>query len=111
MKTLPSLLGGIILAAGLTLGSCGDGDSSAEKSDDQPEKSAEASKPYPLKVCVVSGEELGSMGKVHVINHEGSEVRFCCKECVPDFEKDPAKYLAMLKAGKAGSVDHSKHNN
>ena len=106
MKTLPSLLGGIILAAGLTLGSCGDGDSSAEKSDDQPEKSAEASKPYPLKVCVVSGEELGSMGKPVVIDHEGTEVRFCCKECLPKFNADPAKYIAMLKAGEAGTMEH-----
>jgi len=23
-------------------------------------------------------------------------VRFCCKDCVRDFKKDPAKYLAMI---------------
>lgn len=52
---------------------------------------------YPLDVCVVSGEKLGSMGEPFVITHEGTEVRFCCDSCVPKFEKDPAKYLAKLK--------------
>jgi YHS domain-containing protein len=52
--------------------------------------------PYPLKVCVVSGEKLGSMGKSYVHNHEGREVQFCCKSCLKDFNKDPQKYLKKL---------------
>ncbi|MES2438447.1 MAG: hypothetical protein V4584_05255 [Verrucomicrobiota bacterium] len=58
---------------------------------------ASASTPYPLETCLVSGEKLGEMGKPVVIEHEGREIRFCCKACVPDFQKDPAKYLAKLK--------------
>ncbi|NIP92573.1 MAG: hypothetical protein GWO24_03525 [Akkermansiaceae bacterium] len=98
--------GAVIAAAALVLSSCGDGGSSAESSGDTPDKaSAESPEPYPLQVCVVSGEELGSMGKPVIIEHEGTEVRFCCKECLPDFNKDPDKYLAILKAGKSGSAD------
>ena len=58
-------------------------------------------KPYPLTTCVVSGEKLGSMGKPFAYDHEGREVRFCCKNCVKDFKKEPAKYLKKLDdAGK-----------
>lgn len=53
-------------------------------------------KPYPLKTCVVSGEELGSMGKPVVITHDGVEVQLCCKNCIKKFEANPAKYLAKL---------------
>ncbi|MFM7103173.1 MAG: hypothetical protein ACKOET_10870 [Verrucomicrobiota bacterium] len=54
-------------------------------------------KPYPLKTCIVSDEELGSMGKPVVFNHEGQEIKLCCKNCRADFDKDPAKHLAKLK--------------
>ncbi len=69
------------------------------------EKKEEASLPpsadYPLQVCVVSGEKLGSMGKPHVIKHEGTEVQFCCKKCVTDFNADPKKFLAKIEAARA----------
>lgn len=51
---------------------------------------------YPLQTCVVSGEKLGDMGKPYVYTHEGREVRLCCKGCLKDFQKDPAKYLKKL---------------
>ncbi|MCX6945517.1 MAG: hypothetical protein NT173_12310 [Opitutales bacterium] len=28
-------------------------------------------------------------------------VRFCCKHCIKDFEKDPAKYLKKLDQAQA----------
>lgn len=59
--------------------------------------SAVVAKPYPLDTCIVSDEKLGGMGKPHVIVHEGQEIKFCCKSCLPKFEKEPAKYLAKLK--------------
>lgn len=52
---------------------------------------------YPLKVCLVTDNELGSMGKVIVKNYDGQEVKFCCKPCVKKFEVNPAKYLSKLK--------------
>lgn len=59
-----------------------------------------AAKPYPLDVCLVAGEKLGSMGKPHVIVHEGQEIKFCCSGCEPDFKKEPAKFLAKLAPKK-----------
>jgi YHS domain-containing protein len=55
-------------------------------------------KPYPLDVCLVSGEKLGSMGEPVSMVHEGQEIKFCCDSCPPKFKKDPAKYLGKLKA-------------
>ncbi|MCG3181239.1 MAG: hypothetical protein BIFFINMI_03614 [Phycisphaerae bacterium] len=70
----------------------------------QPEATAGS---YPLDVCVVSGDELGGeMGPPVIYHYQGREVRFCCKSCIPEFEKDPAKYLAKLDAAaKAKTPD------
>jgi hypothetical protein len=73
----------------------------------QPDKDQKAEKPgadkrigepYPLAVCPISGEKLGSMGDPIVKLYEGREVRFCCKSCPPKFEKDLAKSLSSLDA-------------
>ena len=56
-----------------------------------------ASDGYPLKNCVVSGEPLGSMGDPYVLEHEGTTVKFCCKACLPKFNKDPDTYVAKIK--------------
>jgi YHS domain-containing protein len=37
------------------------------------------------------------MGKPYEIVHEGQQIKFCCKKCLPKFEKDPAAYLSKLK--------------
>ncbi|CAN5788012.1 hypothetical protein BH11VER1_BH11VER1_37830 [soil metagenome] len=55
-----------------------------------------ASTPYPLNVCLVSGNELGSMGKPITKVYEGKEVKLCCKPCIKKFDANPAKYLAKL---------------
>ncbi len=51
---------------------------------------------YPLKTCVVSGEELGGMGTPVDYVWKNRLVRFCCNSCVKSFEKEPAKYIAKL---------------
>ena len=58
-------------------------------------------KPYPLDKCVVSGEKLGELGKPYVFKHEGHEVQLCCKDCLKDFKKDPAKYMKKLDEAEA----------
>ena len=60
----------------------------------------EAVKPYPLDTCVVSGEKLGEMGKPYVFTHDGREVKLCCKSCLKDFKKDPAKYVKKMEAAR-----------
>lgn len=49
----------------------------------------------PSKNCIVSGDDLGSDAITLV--HEGTTLKFCCEDCVPQFKKDPAKYLSKLK--------------
>ena len=29
--------------------------------------------------------------------HEGKTIAFCCNDCIPEFKKDPAKYMKDLK--------------
>lgn len=62
---------------------------------------APAPTPYPLTTCVVSGEALGGMGAPVVAVRQGRELKFCCKGCIKDFDKDPAKYLKALDATAA----------
>jgi hypothetical protein len=87
-----------IVLGGITLGFLTSG---CTKQDETRSAGAPAAgvKPYPLDICVVSGEKLGSMGKPVVYVHECQEMKFCCKDCVEEFKKDPAKYLAKLKPG------------
>lgn len=59
---------------------------------------ATASAGYPLKECVVTGEELDA-DRV-VMKYKGREVQFCCAQCVHDFKKDPDKYMAKVDAAE-----------
>ncbi len=65
------------------------------------EKKSEKLKPYPLKTCVVSGEKLGEMGDPFVYAYQGREIKFCCKNCLKDFKKDPAKYIKLIDEAEA----------
>lgn len=56
---------------------------------------------YPLAVCPVTEEPLGSMGKPYIYKHEGREVRFCCKGCVDKWTADLSKYLSKVDVGNA----------
>ena len=53
-------------------------------------------KPYPLKTCMVTDEELDK--DAYVFIHQGQEIKLCCKPCKEDFDKEPAKYLKKLAA-------------
>ena len=55
---------------------------------------------YPLKTCVVSGEEMGAMGGRVAYSYDGTEVQFCCADCVKEFEANPAPFLAKIAAAK-----------
>jgi hypothetical protein len=69
---------------------------------------AKARKDYPLTTCAVSGDELegGDMGKAQdfIYRETGKPdrlVRFCCKDCLKDFRKEPAKYLKVISGAAA----------
>jgi len=52
-----------------------------------------------LKTCPVSGEKLdGDMGKPFVFAYKDQEVKLCCKSCKKDFDKDPVKYMKLIRA-------------
>lgn len=56
---------------------------------------------YPLKTCIISGEELGGMGEPVEKLYMNRLIRFCCKMCVPKFDKNPSACLAKLDAAYA----------
>lgn len=89
MKKLASLAS---LAAVLALGSVVIVSHAADKKP----------KPYPLDTCVVADEKLGAdpSMKPYAFVHEGREVKLCCKSCLKDFKKEPAKYIAKIEAAE-----------
>ena len=67
-------------------------------------------RPYLLKTCIVSGDKLGGeMGDPYVFIYKdkkikddpGREIKFCCKSCLKDFNKDPKAYLAKIDEAEA----------
>lgn len=89
-----------VMVLGTVLGSF-----SAVRAEDAKAAPTEAQiKAYPLQTCVVSGEKLGEMGKPYDLIYKEKNgdketdrlVRLCCKGCVKDFNKEPAKYISKL---------------
>ena len=98
--TLRSMFLGLAVSAGLlAVAGCGNDTGTAAPKTTPPAAPAvdPNAKPYPLKTCLVSGEELGSMGEPYKLTYKGQEVKLCCKGCEKDFQKDPDKYLAKVK--------------
>lgn len=62
-----------------------------------PAKADAPAKPYPLKVCLVSDNDLDSMGEQASFVYQGQTIKVCCKPCIAKFEKNPAKYLKKLE--------------
>ena len=52
--------------------------------------------PYTSKFCIVTDNELGSMGDPVTIVYNGREIKFCCKPCVKKFNKNPSKYINII---------------
>lgn len=98
MKLLRLLLPVAVVGAFTTL-------SAADKKATDP-KAAKA-KPYPLKICVVTDDELKKDAFTYV--YQGREIKLCCDECKKDFEKEPAKYVKILEAAeKQQAADKAK---
>jgi YHS domain-containing protein len=62
--------------------------------DTKPEAKA---KPYTLKTCIISGDKLGEMGEAYSFVYKGREIKLCCKSCLKDFNKEPAKYVKKIE--------------
>ena len=69
---------------------------------------------YPLTTCVVTGQKIGEPGMTPVdMVYANRLVRFCCADCIKEFDKNPAKYLAMVdqawKAAHMANPDAKHH--
>ena len=65
------------------------------------EQPTEKLKPCTLKTCIVSGDKLGEMGAPFVYKYKGREIKFCCKGCLKDFNKEPDKYIKKIEEAEA----------
>ncbi len=116
MKTPSDLRAGVIAALFLlnagfaaAVANTHEGHDHAATADSEAVTKAKAS--YPLDTCVVSGDKLeaGDMGPPidYVYKEEGKPdrlVRLCCKHCIKDFKKDPAKYLKQIDDAAANKA-------
>ena len=84
--------------------------SAADKPKTDAQLIAEARANYPLKKCLVSDEDLGSMGEAVAYVHRAAGkpdrvVFVCCEGCIDDFKQDPAKFLKKVDdAAKKGGA-------
>lgn len=95
MKTpLRTFLTAIILASVVfAMNACS---SNAAPGSPASTSSVGGTKSYPLSTCIVTDNDLGSMGDEQRIVYQGQEVKFCCKPCVDKFLKNPEKYLPKI---------------
>ena len=75
---------------------------------DKHEHADKKAKAYPLDKCIVTDEKLGEHGKPYVFTHEGQEIKMCCKDCLKDFKKEPAKYLKKIEEAQKKEKDDKK---
>ena len=98
MKTIKQVFAALLFA-GLVTGALSaradDG-----HSDQKAKKDADA-KPFPAAKCLISGEGLDSMGKPYVMVVDGQELKFCCKSCVEDYEKDKVGFMKKVAQAEA----------
>ena len=98
MEFITKLYATTFVAAGLIITGCGDHDHDHDHG--KPEKTSPSGDNYPLKTCLVTDEELTSMGKPFVKVWNGTTIKLCCEGCMEDFEKEPKKFLAKLENTK-----------
>lgn len=63
---------------------------------------------YPAKVCIVSDEDLGSMGEARDAVVAGRLIRLCCKGCLRDLDRNPAKFIARIDELRRGAPGGGK---
>jgi len=56
---------------------------------------AQTSAGKPQTTCPVMG---GNIDKNISTDYQGKRIYFCCPSCIPEFKKDPGKYLKKLEA-------------
>jgi YHS domain-containing protein len=78
------------------------GQSAGEAADGLAELSAaDAAAAKKQRVCPVTGEVLGAMGKPYKVTIQGKTIFLCCSGCEKELRKNPEKYVAKLEKGTA----------
>ena len=54
----------------------------------------ESKKPINTKCAVMPQDDVDP---AVTLEYRGKIIGFCCKDCIPDFKKDPEKYMKNLK--------------
>lgn len=49
----------------------------------------------PQTTCPVMG---GAIDRNIYLDYQGKRIYFCCPACLPEFQKDPGKYLQKMEA-------------
>lgn len=86
----------LVISSGHVMAS-GDHDHGAHEHDEVEELMEGTAVNVGNKICPVSGEEIGSMGKAYHVEYEGKIYNLCCKMCSKDFKKNPEKYLEKVQ--------------
>ncbi|HEV2293727.1 MAG TPA: hypothetical protein VGR35_07715 [Tepidisphaeraceae bacterium] len=60
-----------------------------------PATQASASLTLANQYCAVMGEH--KVDPEVTVAHAGKTIGFCCEDCIPKFQEEPAKYMASLK--------------
>ena len=61
------------------------------------EQLAPATQIHAQRLCPVTGEELGSMGRPIPVTVGGKSILVCCEGCVAAVKRNPAKYFAQVE--------------
>jgi YHS domain-containing protein len=106
----------IIVGAAVALGGCGDRSAQEKQRPAADIPSADAAQGMAglsdadtaaakkQRICPVSGEVLGAMGKPYKVTIQGRTVFLCCPGCEEKLRNDPDKYLSKLEKQGDGSL-------
>lgn len=60
------------------------------------------------KICPVSKENIGEMGKAEHIEYKGKNYNLCCPMCKKDFNKDPEKFSKVADDEVMASMEETE---
>ena len=95
-RALPLISSSLLLIMAFALIGCG-----GAASDSGP--SEEAFYPIDFASCPEMTLTVGSSMIPYTHVHEGITIKFCCKPCLPKFQKDPEKYMVIH--GRVGCLE------
>lgn len=118
MKTLNSISAVLLIATAMCLSfSARAADTNSAGATSTNSVAAAKPVPYPLDICIVSGDKLGGdMGPPIVFIYQdkakgiNQEIKFCCPMCKPKFLADPDKYMKLIHEAEAKAKSKSTKN-